>query len=161
MPPSRPYYELQGVYRDTEFSTKTLIFSSWEMVPRMLACMLSYEAERRTVGKLAKDYEDRDVHYFYTGEKRYPSARMNFSVRNGSPYSMTLFCLVYCTAETNKKSMSIASKNTILMHFYCGFTEFSQKYQVMTNPASETSIQFLGSGVCIRVVWWSIPDSNR
>jgi hypothetical protein len=92
MPPSRPYYELQGVYKDTEFSTKTLIFSSWEMVPRMLACMLSYEAERRTVGKLARDYEDRDVHYFYTGEKRYPSARMNFSVRNGIPSSMTLFC---------------------------------------------------------------------
>ena len=95
MPPSRPYYELQGVYKDTEFSTKTLIFSSWEMVPRMLACMLSYEAERRTVGKLARDYEDRDVHYFYTGEKRYPSARMNFSVRNGIPSSMTLFCLIY------------------------------------------------------------------
>lgn len=95
MPPSRPYYELQGVYKDTEFSTKTLIFSSWEMVPRMLACMLSYEAERRTVGKLARDYEDRDVHYFYTGEKRYPSARMNFSVRNGTPSSMTLFCLIY------------------------------------------------------------------
>ncbi|MBQ9030707.1 MAG: helicase [Parasporobacterium sp.] len=95
MPPSRPYYEMEGVYRNTEFSTKTLVFSSWEMVPRMLASLLSYEAERRTVGKLAKDYQDRDVHYFYSGEKRYPSARMNFSVRNGVPGSMTLFCLLY------------------------------------------------------------------
>jgi len=95
MPPSRPYYELQGVYKDTELSTKTLIFSSWEMVPRMLASMISYEAERRTVGKLAKDYQDRDVHYFYSGEKRYPPARMNFSVSNGTPSGMYLFCLIY------------------------------------------------------------------
>ena len=95
MPPSKPYYELQGVYKDTELMSKTLIFSSWEMVPRMLACMISYEAERRTVGKLAKDYEDRDVHYFYSGEKRYPSARMNFSISNGTPNGMYLFCLIY------------------------------------------------------------------
>ena len=95
MPPSLPYYEMEGVYKNKEFSSKTLIFSSWEMVPRMLASLLSYEAERRTVGKLAKDYQDRDVHYFYTGERRYPSARMNFSVRNGQPGAMTLFCLLY------------------------------------------------------------------
>lgn len=95
MPPSRPYYELQGVYKNSEFSSKTLIFSSWKMVPRMLASLISYEAERRTVGKLAKDYQDRDVHYFYSGEKRYPSARMNFSVSNGTPSAMTLFCLLY------------------------------------------------------------------
>ena len=95
MPPSRPYYEMTGVFKNTEFSSKTLIFSSWEMVPRMLSSMISYEAERRTVGKLAKDYQDRDVHYFYSGEKRYPSARMNFSVRNGTPGAMTLFCLLY------------------------------------------------------------------
>lgn len=95
MPPSKPYYELQGVYKDAGQFSKTLIFSSWEMVPRMLACLISYEAERRTVGKLAKDYQDRDVHYFYSKEKRYPSARMNFSVRNGVPAAMTLFCLLY------------------------------------------------------------------
>ncbi len=46
IPPSKPYYELHGAYKNSELSSKTLIFSSWEMVPRMLACMLSYEAER-------------------------------------------------------------------------------------------------------------------
>ena len=95
MPPSRPYYEMEGVYKNTEFSSKTLIFSSWEMVPRMLASLISYEAERKTVGKLSKEYQDRDVHYFYSGEKRYPSARMSFSVRDGIPGAMTLFCLLY------------------------------------------------------------------
>ena len=95
MPPSRPYYELGGVYRNTEFSSKTLVFSAWEMVPRMLASLISYEAERRTVGKLAKDDKAKVVHYFYSGEKRYPSARMNFSVQKGQPGAMTLFCLLY------------------------------------------------------------------
>ena len=95
IPPSRPYYELQGVYKDSGNPTKTLIFSSWEMVPRMLASMISYEAERRTVGNLAKTNEARDVHYFFSGEKRYPVARMNFSVRDDRPAAMTLFCLIY------------------------------------------------------------------
>lgn len=95
MPPSRPYYEMQGVFRGMDGLSKTLIFSSWEMVPRMLACMISYEAENRTVGKLAKERDDRSAHYFNTGEKRYPSARMNFRLRLGEPASMTLFCLLY------------------------------------------------------------------
>lgn len=100
LPPSRPYYELQGVYNDTELASKTLIFSSWEMVPRMLACLLSYEAERRTVGKLVKDNQAKDnqartAHYFSTGEKRYPSPRMNFSLKDGVPSGMSLFCLIY------------------------------------------------------------------
>ena len=95
IPPSKPYYELEGVFRNTEFSTKTLIFSAWEMVPRMLACLLSYEAERRTSGTLAKTYHDQDAHYFNSGEKRYPPARLNFTSRNGVPGSMTLLCLLY------------------------------------------------------------------
>jgi len=95
VPPSRPYYQPQGVYKNATAFSKTLVFSSWEMVPRMIAGLLSYEAERKTVGKLAKANEDKDAHYFYTGEKRYPSARMNFSVSNGTPNAMTLFCLMY------------------------------------------------------------------
>ncbi len=95
IPPSKPYYELQGVFNEGIGSSKTLIFSSWEMVPRMLASLISYEAERRTVGKLSKDRNVGDVHYFYTGDKRYPATRLTFSVTNGTPSSMNLFCLLY------------------------------------------------------------------
>lgn len=95
MPPSKPYYELQGVYAGKEFLTKTLIFSSWEMVPRMLACMVSYEAERRTVGKLASDYHDKEVRYFHSDARRFPPARLNFSMNKGTPSGMYLFCLIY------------------------------------------------------------------
>lgn len=95
VPPAMPYYEPQGVYKNAENFTKTIIFSSWEMVPRMLAGLLSYESERKTTGKLAKANPDSDAHYFHTGEKRYPLARLNFSVSNGTPNAMTLFCLMY------------------------------------------------------------------
>lgn len=46
-PPTKPYYELQGVYKDVKDFTKTLIFSSWEMVPKMISTLLSYEEERK------------------------------------------------------------------------------------------------------------------
>ena len=95
VPPTRPYYQPQGVFKNVSDFSKTLVFSSWEMVPRMIAGLLSYETERKTVGKLAKANEDKEAHYFYTGEKRYPSARLNFSVSNGTPNAMTLFCLMY------------------------------------------------------------------
>ena len=95
VPPSRPYYALGGAFEGAEHFSKTLIFSSWEMVPRMLAGLLSYEAERKTVGVLAKNNPDKDARYFYSGEKRFPLARLNFSVSNDSPNAMTLFCLMY------------------------------------------------------------------
>ena len=52
MPPSLPYYQPQGVYADEKLRslTKRLIFSSWSVVPKALATLLTYEAERRMVG---------------------------------------------------------------------------------------------------------------
>lgn len=97
MPPSRPYYELEGPFRGTGGFTKTLIFSSWEMVPRMIASLVSYEAERKTVGVLTERERGVEARYFYAKEeKRYPPPRMNFSLRQtGEPNAMALFCLLY------------------------------------------------------------------
>jgi hypothetical protein len=49
IPPSLPYYELDGVYRDVanQPHTKRLVFSCWRVVPKAIASLLSYEAERR------------------------------------------------------------------------------------------------------------------
>uniref|UniRef100_UPI00298D84E8 helicase-related protein n=1 Tax=Treponema sp. TaxID=166 RepID=UPI00298D84E8 len=103
IPPSKPYYAPQGKFKDIKNFSKTLIFSSWEMVPRMLASLISYEAERKTVGTLAMERKD-DAHYFYnemadenskTSKKRYPSSRLNFSVKEGKANSMALFTLMY------------------------------------------------------------------
>ena len=96
VPPSKPYYEPQGVYKNAKDFSKTLVFSSWEMVPRMIASLLSYESERKTTGKLALKSKDMEAHYFHKGEKRYPPARLNFSLGvDKKPKAMNLFCLLY------------------------------------------------------------------
>lgn len=97
VPPSRPYYAPGGPFKGAEGFTKTLIFSSWEMVPRMIASLVSYEAERKTVGAVAKQERVGKARYFLPREeRRYPPPRMNFSLRpDGSPGAMALFCLLY------------------------------------------------------------------
>ncbi|MBK7887259.1 MAG: hypothetical protein IPJ86_08130 [Bacteroidetes bacterium] len=50
IPPSIPYYELDGAFKDSWGYSKTLIFSSWKLVPRMVASLVSYEAERLSIG---------------------------------------------------------------------------------------------------------------
>ena len=47
VPPTRPYYELEGVYKGINNFSKILIFSAWEMVPRMISTLISYEEERK------------------------------------------------------------------------------------------------------------------
>lgn len=51
VPPSLPYYELAGPFADPTLVrfTKRLIFSSWHVVPKVVATMLSYEAERQMI----------------------------------------------------------------------------------------------------------------
>ncbi|WP_223431949.1 DEAD/DEAH box helicase [Pseudomonas sp. GL-B-26] len=47
IPPSRPHYPLSGFFAGREGFSKTLLFSAWAMVPRMISGLLSYESERR------------------------------------------------------------------------------------------------------------------
>ena len=49
MPPSLGYYALDGPFAAPELAsvTKRLVFSAWHMVPRAVASLVSYEAERR------------------------------------------------------------------------------------------------------------------
>lgn len=88
VPPSLPYYELTGAFEGTEDFSKTLIFSSWEMVPRMISSLVSYEIERETIGQLS-----RKINYF--SQSRYPSPRMTFSLKDNKATQMTLFSLLY------------------------------------------------------------------
>lgn len=57
VPPALAYYELAGPFADPtrrQF-TKRLIFSSWQVVPKVIATAISYEAERRMI--LLHDHE--------------------------------------------------------------------------------------------------------
>lgn len=52
MPPSWHYYETEGEFTQpiSRTLTKRLIFSSWQIVPKVVASLLTYEAERRMLG---------------------------------------------------------------------------------------------------------------
>jgi Type III restriction enzyme, res subunit len=99
VPPSYPYYELRGPFKDSKGFSKHLIFSHWEMVPRMMSTLLSYEAERRTVGKLTKKKKDKKNLYFAQGEQRIPRSRLNFqktkTKKKKRPSSMSNMVLLY------------------------------------------------------------------
>lgn len=98
IPASMPYYELQGVYKNNKGFSKILVFSAWEMVPRMIGVMLSYESERLTVGKLVNQIKNKDIKntgYFAKGTRKYPSPRLRFNMSNGEVRGMTLFTLIY------------------------------------------------------------------
>ena len=91
IPPSMPYYNLKGVFKNTDYLSKILIFSSWEMVPRMVSSLVSYEIERKTIGNL--DTDSQNLRYF--AKNRYPSARLRFDTTNNKPKNLSSFALIY------------------------------------------------------------------
>lgn len=114
VPPSKPYYELRGAYKNSKTFSKILVFSSWEMVPRMIGAMLSYEAERRTIGKLvhqSKNQDKKNTRYFADDSRRYPAARLRFNISNGEVRGMSLFGLLYPSKTLAEMYSPIKSLN--------------------------------------------------
>lgn len=63
LPPALPYYEPRDQYAEKQLRefTKRLIFSAWTVVPKAIAVMVTYEAERRTIehaGLEQRTYEE-------------------------------------------------------------------------------------------------------
>ena len=79
MPASRPYYHAGGLF-ETEAArkfSKILIFSSWEMVPRMISVMMSYYAEVLTLGEVKNRKIDESIRYTGRSGRRYGENRMS------------------------------------------------------------------------------------
>lgn len=53
IPASHPYYKIpnNNVFAKNHDFSKVLVFSAWEMVPRMIACMLSYAVEQKSISR--------------------------------------------------------------------------------------------------------------
>ena len=51
IPASHPYYKIpaSNVFAKNQDFSKVLVFSAWEMVPRMIACMISYAIEQKSI----------------------------------------------------------------------------------------------------------------
>ncbi len=90
MPPTLPYYRPVRAFKNIgkEGATKSLVFSSWRVVPKVIAILTSYEAERRMLG----DHED-DFVYSDLTRKRRPL--LNFAWTKGRLSGMPIFCLSY------------------------------------------------------------------
>ena len=91
IPPSLPYYQLSGVFADpalTQF-TKRLVFSSWRVVPKAIAALLSYEAERQMIGS----FEDTPENTPEARKRRHPLLR--FTRTEGRLTGMPVLSLLY------------------------------------------------------------------
>ena len=101
--PTIPYYELGGAYPGMGSFSKTLVFSSWVLVPRMIASLASYEAERLTIGNKKsagrQNYGAKDIRtYFQKGKnKRRPRPQLVFKGvgSTGAAGNMSNFCILY------------------------------------------------------------------
>lgn len=51
IPASHPYYKIpaNNMFAKNHDFSKVLVFSAWEMVPRMIACMISYAIEQKSI----------------------------------------------------------------------------------------------------------------
>lgn len=91
LPPTMPYYQLSGPFQgvDTTKVTKRLIFSSWKVVPKVVAALVSYEAERNMMMGLPERIEN-------TPEaRRRRRSLLNFSVQDGRRTGMPVLAMMY------------------------------------------------------------------
>lgn len=77
VPASHPYYQAGGIFESEEAKhfSKIILFSSWEMVPRMVSCMMSYYSELYTLGEIKK--KQTEIRYTVPDKKnRYGENRL-------------------------------------------------------------------------------------
>lgn len=76
VPASNPYYKTGGVFESNEARnfSKIILFSSWEMVPRMISIMMSYYSELYTFGELKKVKPE--IRYISQKKNRYGKRRL-------------------------------------------------------------------------------------
>ena len=89
LPPTVPYWPLESVFAGQEKSTKTLLFSAWNVVPDVVSAVLSYEAERRMMGGKVLFYED-------PAKQQVPRLRFTHSAEGARSRHRLLLLLLPC-----------------------------------------------------------------
>jgi hypothetical protein len=95
LPAALPYYRPEGPFAELKGDpTKRLVFSSWTVVPKAVAAILSYEVERRMVAT------DRRPRYLNTPEDRKRiTPLLRFQYTEGRLQGLALLALLYPGAE--------------------------------------------------------------
>jgi hypothetical protein len=110
MPPSLPYYQPEGAYANpgVERLTKRLIFSSWQVVPKVVSALVSYEVERRMVGSRLATHDRPN-----TVEAREAlRPRLTFSRSEGRSANMSVLALLYPSISLAEVGDSLGERNS-------------------------------------------------
>ncbi|MBI1873441.1 MAG: hypothetical protein HYS05_06060 [Acidobacteria bacterium] len=93
MPPALPYYKVGVPFADFDADrfTKRLVFSSWKVVPKVVAALLSYEVERRMFGHDSASDERPNTP---EGRARH-TALLQFTRSSDRPANLSLLGLLY------------------------------------------------------------------
>jgi len=91
IPPALPYYQGRGPFARPELQhfTKRLVFSCWRVVPKAIAAMLSYEAERKMITNFSANARNTAK----ARAQRRPLLR--FATSKGRPIGMPALALTY------------------------------------------------------------------
>ena len=89
--PSLPYYKLEGPWQqdDAQAFTKRLIFSAWTAVPKAIASLVSYDAERQMMA--LRDEPVRN----HPDDRKKIKGLLQFPCPDGKPAAMSTFGLMY------------------------------------------------------------------
>lgn len=97
MPPSLPYTTPRGAYAIDAPATKSLIFSSWQVVPDAIAAICSYESERIMLEQTADRPRYSELH-----RKRRPLLQFRIDPDTKRPANMPALALSYpCATFAN------------------------------------------------------------
>jgi hypothetical protein len=89
VPPSMPYWHGEGAYSNADGFTKTLVFSSWNVVPDAIAGLLSYYVESKSVGGLEREHRYDQLTKQIRPRLRFPA------LQDGSFPGMNALALAY------------------------------------------------------------------
>lgn len=109
IPASHPYYKTKGIYSKSPGFSKVLVFSSWEMVPRMISIMLSYYSEQKVLQGLIERGKRPGNYYKETkNHNRYGANRLNALKDNENPlmYPCRYLSGLYSPEETLGKEIA-------------------------------------------------------
>jgi hypothetical protein len=155
MPPTLAHYELGGLYGqpNTKSFTKRLVFSSWRVVPKAIATLVSYEVERRMtelhVKQISNTKEARN--------RRKPLLR--FAKSGGRLTGMPLFLLVYPSITLAKMCDPVSYAATAQAHGAIPSAEEVLSYfeKRIANLLETMKIPYESSGAADETWYWAFP----
>ena len=96
VPPTLPYWPLEGPFRDKAGLTKSLMFSAWNVVPDVVSAVLSYEAERRMTAGTGRTRKRRIREYLNPAGQQGPLLRLTQSAAHIRARHRLLLLLLPC-----------------------------------------------------------------